>query len=453
VIRRRRRHGLSRAWLAFAATAVFTLASPHSSAATPKREVPDYDGNGGEPTTPGDVALWVPRILLSPIYLTTEFLIRRPLGALISGAERAHLPEAIYDFFSFGPDHKAGFAPLVFVDFGFSPSVGVYTFWDDAFFKGNDLRFHGSLWTSEWLAGSFTERIHVSKSETLSLHVTAIRRPDHAFFGTGPRSLQSNISRYAEDMIDAGGLYDVQLWRASRLQAGVAMRTASFFPGHFGGDPSLNAQVNAGVFPLPDGFARGYTAETNHLLAALDTRQRRPAPGSGVRVEAEAEQGNDVRHSPGSGWLRYGGTAGAFYDLNGNSRVVSVSVATLFADPLGREPIPFPELVALGGSGPMRGFFPGRLYDRSALVATAHYRWPIWVWLDGSLQAAVGNVFGEHLQDFKPSLLRFSGAIGIESVGSPDSSFELLFGVGSETFEHGGQIDSLRIAVGTNRGF
>ncbi len=36
---------------------------------------------------------------------------------------------------------------------------------------------------------------------------------------------------------------------------------------------------------------------------------------------------------------------------------------------------------------------------------------PIWVWLDGSLEAAVGNVFGEHLEDFKPSLLRFSGAL------------------------------------------
>jgi outer membrane protein assembly factor BamA len=160
-----------------------------------------------------------------------------------------------------------------------------------------------------------------------------------------------------------------------------------------------------------------------------------------------------VRHSPGSGWLRYGGTAGAFYDVNGHGRVVSLSVATLFADPIGREPIPFTELVTLGGSGPMRGFFPGRLYDRSAIVATAHYRWPIWVWLDGSLQAAVGNVFGEHLQDFKPSLLRFSGAIGIESIGAPDSSFELLFGLGSETFEHGGQVDSLRITFGTNRGF
>ena len=48
-------------------------------------------------------------------------------------------------------------------------------------------------------------------------------------------------------------------------------------------------------------------------------------------------------------------------------------------------------------------------------------------------------------------LLRFSGAFGIESDSSPDSSFELILGFGTETFEHGAQIDSLRLAVGITR--
>ena len=40
--------------------------------------------------------------------------------------EKAEVPAALYDFFAFGPDHKAGFVPIAFVDFGFYPSVGVY---------------------------------------------------------------------------------------------------------------------------------------------------------------------------------------------------------------------------------------------------------------------------------------------------------------------------------------
>ena len=130
-----------------------------------------------------------------------------------------------------------------------------------------------------------------------------------------------------------------------------------------------------------------------------------------------------------------------------------MSVATLFVDSLNHREVPFSELVTLGGAGPMRGFYPGRLRDKSAAVVTLKYRWPIWVWLDGSLQAAVGNVFGDHLQQLEWSRFRFSGAIGLESIGSRDGSFELLAGIGTETFDHGTQITSGRVLIGTNRGF
>ena len=101
----------------------------------------------------------------------------------------------------------------------------------------------------------------------------------------------------------------------------------------------------------------------------------------------------------------------------------------------------------------MPGFATGRLRDRSAAVATLRYSWPIWVWLNGSLQTAVGNVFGEHLDGLKPSLLRLSAAMGVESQGSLDSTFQLLFGFGTETFGQGARIDSLRLALGVRHGF
>ena len=30
-----------------------------------ERPVPDYDGRGDDPTTPGDVAIWVPRLMIA----------------------------------------------------------------------------------------------------------------------------------------------------------------------------------------------------------------------------------------------------------------------------------------------------------------------------------------------------------------------------------------------------
>jgi hypothetical protein len=92
------------------------------------------------------------------------------------------------------------------------------------------------------------------------------------------------------------------------------------------------------------------------------------------------------------------------------------------------------------------------MFDRSAAVATLRYRWPIGPWVDGSLQAAVGNVFGEHLEGFDTRLLRVSAAIGLESDSSPDSAFHFLIGFGTETFEQGGKIDSFRLALGTDTG-
>lgn len=109
--------------LIFAALLLSTFA-PRLASAGDKRPLPDYDGRGGEPTTAGDVLIWIPRIILAPLYLVSEYVIRWPLGLAIGGAERAGLPQTIYDIFAFGPDHKVGIVPTGYVDFGFRPSVG-----------------------------------------------------------------------------------------------------------------------------------------------------------------------------------------------------------------------------------------------------------------------------------------------------------------------------------------
>ncbi len=440
--------------LASAAFAASLALAPTAHAdETPKREIPDYAGRPAPAPTPGEVALWVPRVVFSPVYFTTEFLIRRPLGALVVAAERGNVPTVLYDFFAFGPDHKAGIAPTAFFDFGFNPSVGVYAFWDDAGFKGNDLRLHFSVWPDDWLGGSVVERIRFHDKDTLTLSFAGLRRPDFTFFGTGPSSLESSRSRYGKDQLDGAALIDFRPWRASNIAAGVGVRTARFYDGHYGGDSGIERQARSGAFALPDGYRSGYTGEINTVQLALDSRQPFPEEGSGFRIEAQADQGSDFSPSPGSGWIRYGGAAGGFLDLNGHRRVVSLSVQALFADPLGDQPVPFTELVTFGGDkAPMPGFFQGRMIDRSGAVATLRYRWPIAPFVDGSLQTAVGNVFGEHLAGFDTRLTRLSAALGIESDSSPDSNFQFLVGFGTETFDHGGQVDSFRLSVGTSRG-
>lgn len=426
---------------------------PSPASASEKRKLPDYDGRGGKPTTPGDVLLWVPRVALFPLYVTSEFVVRRPLGFLISSAERAKLPALLYDFFAFGPDHSAGIVPVAFLDFGFQPSVGIYSFWDDAGFKGHALRLHASTGGKDWLAGSLTERFALGKTQHLTLNAAAIRRPDYAFYGIGPSSEEDDLSRYGADRVEARMVVDSQLFGLSRIEGGFGYRSMDFAPGNFGDAPNLEERDAEGLFPLPAGYERGYRAGFSRLKLSLDTRGVDATSRSGARLELEAEQGSDLRRAtqPQS-WLRYSAAVGGFLDLGDSGRVLSLSVSTQFADPLGSGPVPFTELPTLGGPGLMPGFRDGRLRDRSATAATLRYAWPIWMWLDGSLQAAVGNVFGRRLAGFDPSLLRFSAAVGIESHGSADSILQLLFGVGSETFESGGRVDSLRLTVGARGG-
>jgi len=422
-------------------------------AAAEKRELPDYDGRGGGPTKPGDTLLWVPRVLLFPAYVVSEYVIRRPIGALMAGAERAHVPEALYNFFTFGEERKAGWVPTFFVDFGFKPSAGLYFFWDDAFARGNDLRLQAATWGTHWLAGSVTDRIHLSRNDTFTLQASAIRRPDYRFYGTGAKAVESNLSRFGADKLEASGVFGVALGGFSRLVAGVGARSVHFREPEEYRASSTPTRAAQGYFALPDGFEQGYTAGFSQMQLRLDSRLARPKSQTGIRLDVEAEQGSAPRTSSPSGWIRYGAIVGTFLDLNSRARVVSLSVATLFSDPLMSQPVPFTELVQLGGSQPMPGFVPGRLFGRSAFVATLGYHWPIWVWLDGTIQAAVGNVFEKHLSDFDTSLLRLSGAVGFETAGFSDNPVQMLLGFGTETFDEGAKINSLRLVFGTNRGF
>jgi hypothetical protein len=420
---------------------------------SPRRTLPDYDGRPAPDPDAGDVLLWVPRVLLFPLYFVTEVVIREPLGFLIAGAERNGLPAALYEFFTFGQEHQAGIVPTAYASFDFQPSVGLYAFWNDAFFKGHDLRLRGGFGGPEWVSAAVSERFYLDaeRAHRLALEAALLQRPDYTYFGIGPDTRQSNLSRYGQALLEARALYDQRGWRNNFLHAKIVLRSVDFRTGGYDGDPTLVERVAGGTFAAPPGYASGYELLATELSAALDTRRAPPASGSGLRAGASGGYSFDLRE--GGGFVRYGAGVGAFWDVNQRQRVLSLTASARFVDPTGGGVIPFTELVSLGGSEPMRGLYPGRLYDRSSAVLDLSYRWPIWIWLDGSLHSEFGNVFGPHLEGFRVRRLRWSGALGVESKGTPDSQFQLLIGVGTETFESGGKIDSLRIAAGATSGF
>ena len=68
----------------------------------PKREVPDYDGRGNPDAHEDPWPLWIPRVVLAPLYVVHEYGVRRPLGAFVRKAERDHWAYTVESIFRFG---------------------------------------------------------------------------------------------------------------------------------------------------------------------------------------------------------------------------------------------------------------------------------------------------------------------------------------------------------------
>ena len=76
-----------------------------------KRDIPDYDGLGRPDAKADNVGAWLARILLSPLWFTTQYGLREPAGAVTKPAEKRDLAARVYHFFAFGPNHSIGIIP------------------------------------------------------------------------------------------------------------------------------------------------------------------------------------------------------------------------------------------------------------------------------------------------------------------------------------------------------
>jgi hypothetical protein len=420
----------------------------------PRRPMPDYDGRADPGMSVEEGLLWIPRVLFFPIHVIFEYVLRQPIGWFLTTAEREQWSVVLIDFFTWN-ERKSGLVPTAFFDFGFQPSVGLYFWWNELFAEENSFRAQIGFGGVDWLRATISDRVQTSRETELAVTVDAWRRPDNIFQGIGWSSTQDERSRFFLNYVEGRIDFRIRPWRASEIAISTGVRWNDFEQGGYqfqGDDPSLGEAVMQGWYPLPDGMD-GYTSQNQRLQITIDTREDRPAPGHGVRIEAFADQGFDLTNIIERRWIRYGGAAGGFLDV-GSNRVLALWGLAHFADPLGEAPVPCTELVSLGGDPLiMSGFLRGSLLGRSGVVATLEYRYPIWVFLDGSLHFSVGNVFDEHLSDFDVERLRMSFGLGIRSIGDRDQSFSLLVAFGSRPFIEGGDIDSVRLVIGSTQGF
>jgi hypothetical protein len=430
-------------------------AAPVAAADTPeKRAVPDYDGRGERPTTTTEGILWVPRVILFPAWVVTEYVLRKPLGFLITTAEKEEWPTLIFDFFTFDEANTVGFFPTFLVDFGLAEgtalSGGGYFFWDDAGAKGHQIRLSASTGGKDWVQVRYADRL-VFDDWRFGLLIRRERRRDWLYGGSGKSGRRDLLSAYGRDTTEGGLSARVDIGTRSFVQTSTVVRHSGFFGGGCCDVPRLDDRIADGLLPTPPGYDDGFTAFVWDVNGAWDTRKHRPGSESGVRIDVTAGLGVDLLGGD-SGWVRYGATVGGFADLY-NNRVLGLIVGAEMADPWGDTDVPFTELPALGGGEVMAHLREGTLRGRSAVHARLDYRWPIWVFLDGWLFSSVGNTYGAHLEDFDFESLRVSFGLGIRTANPEDHPFQLIVAGGTTPIGDGAGFDTLRVVFGTTSGF
>ncbi len=394
--------------------------------------------------------LWIPRIILSPLYLANEYLLRRPIGFLVRHAESGHWADTIENAFTFGEGGKNIIIPTALFDFGLLPSVGVYYAGDDFLTANNQLRLHGATWGPAWINVTAADRYTIDKNDVVQVRAEFKRSLDNLFFGIGPDVKSSTQSRYGLERVEGGASYRRLLGDESRLDLSSGVHRLTFLTGDCCANPSLDTRIASGDLMAPPGYRESYTTAFARAELMLDSRSARPEPGSGVYFDAHTNASFDLHQN--RSWLQYGGTIGGAVDLTGHQRTIKMQLSVDFVDSLAGGTIPFIEFPSLT-SAFMPGFVTGWMTGLSTVAAQIGYTWPVWMWLDGQTRFAVGNAFGEHLGGLSPQKLRFSYDIGVTTANARDQGFEVLFGLGTETLGQGANVTSVRVTFGSRKGF
>jgi outer membrane protein assembly factor BamA len=383
-----------------------------------------YDGRAHPPGWRAEVTL-VPRLALTPLRLTF-----RGLGwcvhHVLDWDERNHVYATVLAALS-SRDGLIGVRPAFQYSVSYTPVVGARLF--DRKLLGHGTNFELTAMAGgvdvvyAQVAGRPTPSVRALE---LGLRAVYNRRNDQLFHGIGPVTDSRRIqpaSRYAIDAVDTGGALTLKALPGLSLGLDAGFGLQRFGNGRqIGSDlpiaevyclRALGRCVPGVVDPVRvPGFDRGTQFVRVGGMARLDSRDNWYRPSSGGLVEL----GLHYTHGVGfdrSQYLRGSGALSGVLDLWQRSRVLVVRVAAELLEPIGSAPVPFTELVTLGGPDSFRGFRAGRFRDFSSLLFAAEYRWPIWMWMDASLFAEYGGVFGRRFTGFSIERMRPDVGAGV----------------------------------------
>lgn len=383
-----------------------------------------YDGRPADP--PSAAALFVPRVLLFPLRLT--FLVLEPPSRWLTEFEqRHHIGQHIHDLTT-SADGKIGVRPELHWSTSFQPSFGA------RYFDFRSLGYETSL-IALGLGGPDVAHGELLVRPTpfstpVQLTVGAVydHRADRLFAGldnTVPVATgQLGPSRYESDMLDTEALVGVRVAAPLVLSFGGSFGWRKFGDGQpLNGDPKISDAYcvrNANGTCVPGSInpvlVPGFIGGTRFLRAVagitLDLRDSTVHSAAGALIVA----GADYSHGLGgddSSYFRVHGSLTIPITLYRRRHVLLLRGGTQLTESIGNTPIPFSELPTLGGPSDLRGFRDQLLRGHSLFVATAEYRFPVWMWMDAVVFVDYGGVFGPRYAGFGVSHMQPDVGVGL----------------------------------------
>jgi Omp85 superfamily domain len=373
-----------------------------------------YDGLTLLPKT-SDYLLAVPRALLMP-----PRLLEQSLGAAMKPAlewlERDRVMQRFHDATT-SADGLVGVLPLINYQAAFKPSAGV------SYFNNRIPDVHLTVSTAMGGPEIVSQSVHATIKPprlhtTFDIDTRFIRRDDELFTGVG----MDNRAPFTRYSIYQGDLRTGASWKVHRviqLGSGVDFGVRRFGNGdQYDGDRPIEAVYCPGLPEdcsarrVDDAKVPGFNEGTQFLRPHVDAHvdSRRDQLSSGQFVDLKLSYSHGI-FGDDSSYLRAHGRVGTSVEI-WHHRAIYLAFSTNDEIPFGHAPIPFSELVVLGGPNDLRGFRQDRFRDQSSLLLTAEYRWPVWIWMDASLFCDYGGVAGSNYSGVRLSELRPDVGVG-----------------------------------------
>jgi hypothetical protein len=396
----------------------------------------------------GEKALIIPRLLLAPPWLLMRVLAY-PARWLTEMEARYHLYRRGIETFT-SKDGLVGLRPVFQWVSGFNP-VGGVSFFDERLL-GRETSFHAAVTYGipDLVFASVQMRpTHADSPVQVLIDTTYDRRSDRRFVGIGTaaplRPGQLPAARFRADMFDVRTDFRFALGRYFGFGVGGGFGLRRYGNGRaVDGDPPIEdvycvrtpagACVPNTVDPfLVPGFNNGTTYIRPNAELRFDSRDHPFKTSSGLVIAVDGDYSYGVTSTDPSNYFRVHGIGQLAINLWQRSRILVLSVESALAATVHEDGVvPFTELPMLGGPDTLRGFAVGRFRGFSSFMASAEYRWPIWMWADGTLFVDYGGVFGRYYAGFGAPQMQPDVGIGLRVRTSQRFyfRFQVAYGIG-----------------------